>query len=398
MRKNIFIIVALQILIICSPSYTQDPIITKPLTDGLIIANKDLLYNLVTVVNVDGNVSRGFLVGLKADTLILFKDEQNIEFPIKELLTVTIEIERDNLKGLAIGSILGVYLGNLAFYQTEDQPTAYWQGEDEGVIALVSVLCAFVGGGIGYIIDIGTENDTEEFNFGGDEQEQIKELERLKAFLKGDQLVESKFHLNVQMSQVNTRYSEIQRDENYPSYYYDEDKVTSFNLLRKIQLTYFILEDLEVGGAISWFGEPSIFWQYIEYDSSITVTQTYEGVGYYAVVAYHPFRSIFTKTFSWIIGGGIGFGNVDYEFQKEKEKWGEYPENTKETTTARIVSNFFSVLLYTQFDLYLFDELSIGLAADYIVLPEKMYAIPELNLVERNLGNFSFGLSIGLHF
>lgn len=396
MRKNIFIIVVLQILIICSPSYTQDPIITKPLTDGLIIANKDLLYNLVTVVNVDGNVSRGFLVGLKADTLILFKDEQNIEFPIQELVTVTIKTQRDNLKGLAIGGILGMYLGNLAFFQAENQPTAYWLGGDEGGKALASILLGFVGGGIGYLIDIGTENDTEEFNFSEDEQELIKELERLKAFLKGNQLVESKFHLNVQMSQVNTRYSEIQRDEDY-LYYNGYDEVTSFNLLRKIQLTYLILEDLEVGGAISWFGEPSIFWHsYFGGDSSVTVTQTYEGVGYYAVVAYHPFHSTFSKTFSWTIGGGLGIGIVDYEFQKEN--MGGYPENTQETTTARIDSNFFSVLLYTQFDLYIFEELSIGLAADYIVLPEKMCAIPELNLVERNLGNFSFGLSIGLHF
>jgi len=397
MKNNIFFILILQILIICSPSYTQDSITTKPLTNGLITADKDLLYNLVTVVNIDGDVSRGFLVGLKADTLILFKDEQNIEIPIRKLVTVTIKTERDNLRGLAIGSILGIYLGNLAFFQAENQPTAYWQGEGEEWKALTSLLFAFVGGGIGYLIDIGTENDTEEFNFSRDGQEQVKELDRLKAFLKGDQLVESKVHLSVQMSQVNTRYSEIQADENDP-YYYGYDEVTSFNLLRRIQLTYLIQENLEVGGAISWFGEPSIFWHsYFGNGPNVTATQTYDGVGYYALAVYHPFASTFSKQISWSIGAGIGIGNVDFSFE-EMRTVGSYPEITEEETSKRIDKTVFSALISTQFDFYLINELSIGLMADYVFVPGEMPAILNTDTSERSLSSFSFGLAFGFHF
>ncbi len=397
MKKNIFIIVLIQIVTICFPSYTQDSIITKPLTEGLVTANKDLLYNLVTVINIDGDVSRGFLVGLKTDTLILFKDEQNIEIPIRELVTVTIKTQRDNLGGLAIGSILGIYLGNLAFFQAVNQPTAYWQGEDEGWKAIASLLFAFVGGGVGYLIDISTQNDTEEFTFSGDKKYQIRELDRLKAFLKGEQLIERKVHLGVQMSQVNTRYSEIQTDENN-LYYYGYDEVTSFNLLRKIQLMYQIQEDLEVGGAISWFGEPSIFW-YSNFGggSNVTVTQTYDGVGYYAVAVYHPFASTFSKQISWSIGAGIGMGSVDFSFE-EMRTVGSYPEIIEEETSKRINKTVFSALVNTQFDLYLIKELSIGLMADYVFVTGEMPAILSTDISERSLGNFSFGFALGFHF
>jgi hypothetical protein len=397
MKKNIFIIVLIQIVTICIPSFTQDSIITKPLTEGLVTANKNLLYNLVTVVSVDGDVSRGFLVGTKADTLILFKDEQNAEFPVRKLLTVTINTQGNNLRGLLIGGILGMYLGNLAFFQVENQPTAYWRGESEGWKAIASILMAFVGGGVGYLIDISTQNDTEEFTFSGDKKDQIKELDRLRAFLKGEQLIESKVHLGIQMSQVNTRYSEFRADENDP-YYYGYDEVTSFNLLRKIQLTYQIQEDLEIGGAISWFGEPSIFW-YSNFGggTNVMVTQTYDGVGYYAVAVYHPFASIFSELISWSIGAGIGMGNIDYHFEQMRTV-GSYPEITEEETTKRIDKTVFSALLNTQFDLYLIKELSIGLMADYVFVPGEMPAIPNTDIRERSPGNFSFGFALGFHF
>ncbi len=394
MKKNIFIIVLIQIVTICVPSYTQDSIITKPLTEGLVTANKNLLYNLVTVVSVDGDVSRGFLVGTKADTLILFKDEQNAEFPVRKLLTVTINTQGNNLRGLLIGGILGMYLGNLAFFQVENQPTAYWRGESEGWKAIASILMAFVGGGVGYLIDISTQDNTEEFTFSGDKEDQIKELDRLKAFLKGEQLMESKVHLGVQMSQVNTRYSEIQGDENN-SYYYGYDEVTSFNLLRKIQLTYQIQEDLEIGGAISWFGEPSIFW-YSNFGGG-SVTQTYDGVGYYAVAVYHPFALTFSKQISWSIGAGIGMGSVDFSFE-EMSTVGSYPAITEEETSKRINKTVFSALVNTQFDLYLIKELSIGLMADYVFVTGEMPAILNTDISERSLGNFSFGLALGFHF
>jgi hypothetical protein len=397
MKKNIFIIVLIQIVTICVPSYTQDSIITKPLTKGLVTANKNLLYNLVTVVNVEGDVSRGFLVGLRADTLILYKDEQNDEFSVQNLQAVTINTKGNDSRGLLIGGILGMYLGNLAFFQVENQPTAYWRGESEGWKAIASILMAFVGGGVGYLIDISTQDDTEEFTFSGDKEDQMKELNRLTAFIKGKQLMESKVHLGVQMSQVNTRYSEIHEDEKNP-YYYGYDEVTSFNLLRKIQLTYQIQEDLEIGGVISWFGEPSIFW-YSNFGggTNVTVTQTYDGVGYYAVAVYHPLASIFSKQISWGIGAGIGLSNVDFSFE-EMRTVGSYPEITEEKISKRINKTVFSALVNTQFDLYLIKELSIGLMADYVFVTGEMPAILNTDISERSLGNFSFGLALGFHF
>ena len=160
----------------------------------------------------------------------------------------------------------------------------------------------------------------------------------------------------------------------------------------------FIIEDLEVGGAISWFGEPSIFWHsYFGGGTNVTVTQMYDGVGYYALTVYHPFASTFSKLISWSIGAGIGMGSVDYYFE-EMRTVGSYPEITEEETSKRIDKTVFSALINTQFDLFLIKQLSIGLMADYVFVPGEMPAIPNTDISERSLGNFSFGFALGFHF
>ena len=94
---------------------------------------------------------------------------------------------------------------------------------------------------------------------------------------------------------------------------------------------------------------------------------------------------------------GLGVGKIDYLFVVSKETFtGE--EYIWETNETRIKKNSFSSLLYTNLDFYLYDGLSIGLAADYVYLPETMPAIPELNLESKHFGNYSIGLAFSLHF
>lgn len=385
------------------PSFSQEKESTLP--DELIIANKQVLYNLTEIIDKGGKRSSGFLFGLKSDSLILIRSNEKTYYSLKDLLDIEIEYDRKNSKGVVIGSFAGAYLGNIIFFDAEGQPNAYWDNDDAGAKAAGTVLFAFVGGGIGYLIDFAAEASYIIFSFRSDvgNTEWVEELQRLKEFLIG---VESEniININFSLTQVSTRFSEIEDNpsmltNNY--YNINYGGVTSFNLLRKIQVTYVLLNNLDVGGSICWIGEPSFHSYSYNYSpsgsESINIAQKYEAVGYYVSAVYYPFKTVFPKILSWSICAGIGIADIDYLFNYRKTIE-NYPNTIEEDSTKSIDENVFSTIISTQFDLYLINELSLGFVVDYIYVPGEMSAIPNTDIGERSLSNFSFGASLGFHF
>jgi len=379
---------------------SQDRTTTSSIEPKLITVREDLMYNIVTILDKNENITRGFLIGLRSDSILILKNKKTIGIAIFDMIHISIDTDHSNWISFTTGAFLGMYLGNLIFFQAENQPTAYWSAHDEGGKVAASLFFAFIGGGIGYMVDLGLEKSDESFDLSGEGNHRMKEVERLKKFLLSDETTKQ-VHVTVQFAQVGTRYSEIEELSNssYPSYS-PFDEVTSFNLLRKLQVTYSLYNALDIGGAISWFGEPQTIWfsnHYYSEQQAYHGTQSYEGTGYYAVASYHPLKSVFSSSISWIIGGGIGLGNVNYDFINVVDS-GVFPDVSSDSTIVKINESMFSGLIFTEFDFYLFDELSLGLAIDYVYLPEEMEAIPELDIDKRSLGNFSIGATIGLHF
>lgn len=61
--------------------------------------------------------------------------------------------------------------------------------------------------------------------------------------------------------------------------------------------------------------------------------------------------------------------------------------------------NRLSYILMSRFNLNIFPELYLSLQGDYILVTgNKMPAISDLSLKERNFGNFSVGVGMGLNF
>ncbi len=375
---------------------SQDRTTTSSIEPTLITVREDLMYNIVTILDKNENITRGFLIGLRSDSILILKNKKTIGIAISAIIHISFDTDHSNWMSFTSGAVLGMYIGNLIFFQAEEQPTAYWSTDaEEGKLA-ASLFFAFIGGGIGYIIDLGLEKSEESFDLSGEGSQRMKEVERLKKFLLSDESTKQ-VHVTVQLAQVGTRFSEIKDLSNSSDYY--SRRVTSFNLLRKLQVTYSLFYSLDVGGAISWFGEPQINWfnSLFNDQQSYHGNQSYVGTGYYAVASYHPFKSVFSSSVSWIIGGGIGLGNVNYNFINVVDS-GVFPDVSSDSTIVKINESMFSGLIFTEFDFYLFDELSLGLAIDYVYLPEEMEAIPELGIDKRSLGNFSIGATIGLHF
>ena len=395
--KNYLFHILLYLVLTGNNALAQDKTTTSSIETTMTTVREDLMYNIVTILDKNENITRGFLIGLRSDSILILKNKKTIGIAISEIIHISIDTDHSNWMSFTSGAVLGMYIGNLIFFQAEEQPTAYWSTDaEEGKLA-ASLFFAFIGGGIGYIIDLGLEKSEESFDLSGEGSQRMKEVERLKKFLLSDESTKQ-VHVTVQLAQVGTRFSEVEELSN--SSYSSYNEVTSFNLLRKLQVTYSLFYSLDVGGAISWFGEPEARWNSISYfseEQAYEGSQSYEGTGYYAVASYHPFKSVFSSSFSWIIGGGIGLGNVNYNFINVVNS-GVFPNASSDSTIVKINESMFSGLIFTEFDLYLFDEFSLGLAIDYVYLPEEMEAIPELGIDKRSLGNFSIGATIGLHF
>ena len=166
-------------------------------------------------------------------------------------------------------------------------------------------------------------------------------------------------------------------------------------------MTYSLLNYLDVGGSICWIGEPSFHSYLYNYSASgtesINITQKYEAFGYYASAVYYPFKTIFPKILAWSISAGIGIADVNYLFDYRRTIE-NYPNIIEEDTTKTIDENVFSAIVSTQFDLYIINELSLGFVVDYVYVPGEMPAIPNTDIGERSLSNFSFGATLGFHF
>jgi len=298
-----------------------------------------------------------------------------------------------------IGSFAGAYLGNILLFTADGQPTAYWGNQDGGAKAAVSLLFAFVGGGVGYLIDLAVEEreGSNSFNFNIDNEKREEEFERLKNFLIGAEK-ENLIHISFSLSQVKTRYSDIENSTPLNPYY-SHVAVTSFNLLRKIQVTYSLLSFLDIGGSVCWFGEPSFYYSYPYSYNGLNGngSQIYEGVGYYATAIYYPLKTFLPKKISWNIGAGIGMGSVNYSFE-EMRTIGIYPDITEEQTLKKIDEAVFSAMISSQIDVFLINELSLGFNIDYIYVPGDMPVILDTDIGEKSLSNFSYGASLGFHF
>lgn len=371
--------------------------------------DKDLIYNIVIATDINQKITKGLLYGMKGDSIYLTLNNKMIALYLNNLLSLSIENRRTSNLGFVSGAFSGMYIGSLIFLTSKNQSAKYLEYDGTLEIALYELLFVTVGGGIGYLIDRGSGDRQEVFYFTQDEEETENEIIRIKNFLSNCS-TSKKIKVNFHLSQVNTRLSEIQNNSNNKYYwngYYNSNyyEIHNFNMLRKLSLTYEVFEKLEVGIALTWFGEPSFYYYKSDYkyDSiyisiTNTISQSFDGLGYYFVINYKPLRNIIPDYFDLMVGAGAGFGKIDYNFKNKTAT--QIPElGPIIVTDEKIIDKvLFSSIIMCEIKYFIYPELNLSLQADYIYLPEKMPAIPAFGFDERNLGNFSFGLGLGINF
>lgn len=381
-----------------------------------IPTSPNLLFSRVLVYPREGQVISGLLVGIDNGKFIVRVGAINEKIPYHNLAKVIIETKKKIGRDAIYGLILGTYLGNLIFTRATNQSTAYLEDikepgrlEMSGFFALNGVFAA--GGGLlgslaGWLFEKGEKN----FYFTGKEQKRQAEWERLKRFVIGYSSPK-KVHISIQgghvFAQISPRYLDLLENAGFviSRYHWYEngyrEKASDFNLLRKFQFTISLRKNLETGFSLYWLGEPFIYahpedwWIYDDYVDQKTNTK-----GYYAIGIYKPFLRKLPRHIDWNVGLGLGVAILDFTLESATTVFTD-PGYERSTIKHDITKTLLSGVVFTELNFYIQDNLSVGLAADYVFVPtEEAPEIPEANIPAQKLrfGTGSIGFTLGLHF
>jgi hypothetical protein len=377
----------------------------------------------------NGTTLRGFLLGLEEQALVISVSQGRKAIPFGEIERVVIRAGKRGDPSVAFGSILGLYAGSLFYVHESGQPLGY-MGTITSPLGFVLCNMAVVaaGGFFFSLLDPWKGEYERTYDFSGNGPERLARWERLRLGLSGVEPRRS-VHLTLQAGSIlaggagryrktldaagyvpGNDYSIIFLGYEGDSYIED---VGSFNLLRKIQLTFDLKPTLEVGLAYYPLSEPVVmagkdsdtFQGDLEYDRIGYVRQTFAATGVYAVALYKPLAGRLPKTLSWGIGFGLGVARFDYRLKTYQHEivlhngyWVSDRDSNDSFVYAKTVP---SVVVSTQFDWFLGANASLGLTADYVTGPSvRVPAYPGMGLAGRSLGlgRAGVGIVLGTHF
>jgi len=353
-----------------------------------------------------GGSSSGILMEATSDSLLLLGDKGKQWIPYSKLKTVILRGKTKTGKGLGYGAILGTYASILLIAtegrgETEQFLNSGWVGSSLGIVisALPGML---IGGGIGYLIDPGSQGEDVVFDFQAGDHDQTEQFQKIRTTDP-----EPSLHLSVYGGPISSRSTDV---SNFNQQY----GVTNgnFNWMRRVQITYSALAELNVGAALLWFGEQKgvgTYWystpspNVSEYGNS---NQNLDALGYFAVVQLRPFHRFLSDDWDILVGGGIGPSSIHYQIDYNWSQSVYDPITFQGTYTSGSGSQIISERPITGFlageiDYHLYTGLSFGFSVDHVFGPtRRIEGIPMVNIGPRTLkfGNTCVGFGIGLHF
>jgi len=373
--------------------------------DSWIKIDDGLLYNLVIVQDNNGTTEKGSLSGMNGDSLYLNQNSrQKKVIDLNKIKSLVVYDGRLSPDAILYGIFAGMYAGNLAFYTDKNLNEKYITYSELNGLALVNLLFITVGGSIGYLIDQSLGREKKVFYFSENSGDRESEIKSLKKFLSEDKS-KGNFHINIDMSQVFTRISSL--GENYQDNIYNNysnNDVHSFNLLRKISLTYMFFENLELGGTICWFGEPNLnYYNYYSQDyysyKTVKIDETYKAVGYFLIANYYPMNKVLPPNIEFSLGGGLGISYINFSDHFSSDEYSYPTTNTTIENYNNISENKISLIFMSRMNFHIFSAFYLSLQGDYVLVTgKKVPSVPDLSLNERNFGNLSIGLGLGLNF
>jgi hypothetical protein len=412
------------------------------LSSGQVMTNSQN-YALIFPKTGDGFAAN--ILRIEKDSLILFTTDYKYVAK-KDIGKIILHTKKESGKGFAIGSILGTYAMNYWLGTANGQPggflwdelygnryntTNYYSSSPLAVVG-IALLGIGIGGGIGYLTDLGGESNSEiTYIFGGTPEMQEEQWAKAQEAVE-HKTKRRKFHFGISGGLLFPNVANAYRDQltaagyvtnnsyyYYSPYYYGGSAPnmakyqnlqgsSDFNWLRSLSLSYSITDNIQAGVCYALLGEPSFVFSNsnnvypvsdTQLSRSYTVGQRLEGKGYYATATYNTFLGK-NEDIEVTLTGGAGLANMSFDLDAAYTVISN-SSTTTQTDNFSIRKTYFSAMVGGGLSYYLYDSFSLGLKANYFyVAKATAKAMPFVLVNEQslNLGNADIGFTIGMHF
>jgi hypothetical protein len=371
MGKNLIIAGALICLFLGQKTLGQVQVKITAMKQGLIFRpNQDAI--------------RGKIAEIREECIVVLSSEREVTVPFADISRIILTYEQGSGRGTIYGAVLAGYASTYVLVTSQDHG-GFVRSRDLPIYLIGVVPSIALGVGIGYLVDPGSAQKEEVFDFTGTDEAKGQEKSHLvRAATHGSS--ERKVHISFQGSHVNASY--------------DNSAISGFNMLRKAQMTYSAAPEIEVGIALVWFGEPpqsaDAFEILTNGDFKFSyVSQTLEASGKYIVGSYKPLYHLVDSWLNLKVGGGLGIAPIDYNRSTT------ISGITPQYSSFNIADNSLSAYFFGQLDFELVEGLSVGLIADKVFGPSRdAPAVPKANIPTQTIsfGNTSVGFTVSFHF
>lgn len=346
----------------------------------------------------------GYLTAVEGDTLHVLTASGEESIARGDISKVILRGEAKSGKGLGYGMLLGGY-ASLYLLGARDENGTFLHpsfNDNPFVIMLAVFPGMAIGAGIGYVIDPASEASDELIEIHKTDHANQDGWHRLEENLNPRHI--GKIHFSVQGSHL---YNFIFNDQSVFDY---GRSSSNFNLVRKLQCTYSFTPQIEAGIAWAPFGTLGVDGYRYEYTApgtsrNLQMNKTISATGYYIVGQYKPLSHGLSERFDLNVGGGIGWMSIDYQ-RTISGNISTY-DNSNYTNVSlgpfpfAISSSELSGMIYSEIAMQVYDGLTFGLILDRLFVesvsdpgePWMGYTPSPINL-----GTWSFGINLGVHY
>jgi hypothetical protein len=372
----------------------------------------------VELYQKEGSAIGGLLLGVGRDSLTIASNH-TVRIARSNIDHIIVLPSTSERSGFLVGGTALSYLGCASILSANGQPAVFlWNAATTGEIGAVLGLGFLLGGAAGALFD-NAEPPEMDFILNSPDGDAnwllLQDFFAHRSFAK-------RIHLSVYLGHTGTPATEqldkaatksgyvktISDYYNYFDYNYDRNiqAADEFNMMRRIELTYTLRPDVEVGVALANLGEPTHFWQHSELDSTGSfrpfhqMHQSLFATGYLAEASYKHLLNPRSPRVELL--GGVGLGVAHVTFNRELDSSFYYYS----TPGAALDSYDFDeveplVMVMLQARIFAMSNFSVSLYGDYALLAgPTVSAFPIAGIPEQhlNISNGSYGFSIDYHF